>query len=149
MPRKSWASEANEAEMRAPTIPDATTRASRIRAADGASSVSRKLELIAQLGSLQRSVTQQREQLAADEKVLLALFEELEAIERDDQARARALAPSPGLYATLGEACQMARCNEATMRRKLRAHGHLGWKVDGRWKVSRPELIAHLAALDG
>ncbi|MCJ2102710.1 hypothetical protein [Methylobacterium sp. E-046] len=131
------------------TVPDVATRASRIRAAESAGSASRKLELIAQLGSLQRIVTQQREQLAADEKVLAALFEELEAIERDDQARARALAPSPGLFATLGEACAMARCNEATMRKKLRANQHLGWKVNRRWKISRPELIAHLAALDG
>lgn len=134
----------------APAAPplDTKTIVSRLRAAEHAAIPSRRVELIAECASLQASLVRRRAEIQADDELLAVKLAELEALDRSDLARARALAPPPKAFITMGEACSIAGCGEATMRKKIRQHG-FGWLVDRRWRISQVDLIAHLAQIDG
>jgi hypothetical protein len=132
----------------APSPLDTKTFVARLRAAEQASMPSRRVELITECASLQASLVRRRAEIHADEQLLALKFAELEALDRSDVARAQALAPPPKAFLTMKEACGIAGCNDATMRKKIRQHG-FGWLVDRRWRISQPDLIAHLAQLDG
>jgi len=135
----------------APACPsplDTKTAVARLRAAEQAAMPNRRVELTAECAALQASLVRRRAEIRADEELLALKFAELEALDRSDLARARALGPPSKAFLTMGEACGIAGCGEATMRKKIRQHG-FGWLVDRRWQISQPDLIAHLAQLDG
>ena len=82
--------------------------------------------------------------MQADDILLGKMLHELAALERGDLRQAQVLAPSAPAFLTMKEACRMAGRTENTMRRLIRTHG-FGWLVDGRWRISQPELVAYLS----
>lgn len=125
---------------------DSAAVAQRLRAAEYGRVDRRRAELTTAIASLHASILRRRAELQADDVVLARMIDELAALDRADLRRAQMLAPAPPAYLTLGEACRVAGRSENTMRKLIRER-RFAWKVDGRWRVSQPDLVAYLAGL--